>query len=177
MAAKIKERLDRQIRPLVADRGGDLVFKDFASGTLTLGMVGSPGASLPLQDSIANILRHYLPEVTKLRLVSVGAEAARPGTAQQASTVEARAIDVIEGQINPALAGHGGSLRLVEVKDNTLFVCFEGGCQGCAMAEVTLRQGVEGMIKAQVPEIMTVVDLTDHPSGTRPYFKAKKGPA
>ncbi len=177
VVARIKERLDRQVRPLVADRGGDLVFKDFASGTLTLGIVGSPGASLPLQDSIANILRHYLPEIRNLRLVSAGAEEARPVTAPSNDTVEARANDVIMDQINPALAGHGGALRLVEVKDTTAFVCFEGGCQGCAMAEVTLRQGIEGMVKAQVPEIMTVVDVTDHPSGTRPYFKAKKGPA
>ncbi|HEX9583161.1 MAG TPA: NifU family protein [Gammaproteobacteria bacterium] len=65
----------------------------------------------------------------------------------------------------------------MEVKDDTVYIRFEGGCQGCAMADVTLRQGVEVMIKEQVPEIVAVVDVTDHAGGTNPYFKTKKGPA
>ncbi len=64
----------------------------------------------------------------------------------------------------------------MEVEDGTAYIRFEGRCQGCAMAEVTLRQGVEVMIKEQVPEIVTVVDVTDHASGTNPYYKTKKGP-
>ncbi len=88
-----------------------------------------------------------------------------------------RVQHILDEQVNPAVGAHRGSVSLVEVKDDTAFIRFEGGCQGCAMADVTLRQGVEVMIKRQVPEIVAVVDATDHAAGTDPYFITKKGPA
>ncbi len=177
VTARIRKLLDKQIRPLVADRGGDLIFQNFTDGIVNLRIVGSPGASIPIKDDIGNMFRHHLPEVVDVQFVTTLTDidrAARggPGTSQTASVQL-----LLDEQINPAVSSHDGYIRLVEVKDDTAYIRFEGGCQGCAMAHVTLRQGVEVMIKEQVPEIVAVVDVTDHASGTNPYFKTKKGPS
>jgi Fe/S biogenesis protein NfuA len=69
---------------------------------------------------------------------------------------------------------HGGSAELVAVEDTTAYVRLGGGCVGCGMATVTLSQGIEVAIKEAVPEILSVVDVTDHASGTNPYYEAAK---
>ncbi len=78
---------------------------------------------------------------------------------------------VLEGQVNPAIAGHGGSAQLVAVEDGTAFLRLGGGCQGCGMVSVTLRQGIERAIRAAAPEITRVVDVTDHTAGATPYYE------
>lgn len=78
---------------------------------------------------------------------------------------------VIREQINPAVAGHGGYVSLVDVKDEIAYVRLGGGCQGCGMADVTLKQGVSVMIKKAVPEVKDVLDITDHANGTNPYYQ------
>jgi Fe-S cluster biogenesis protein NfuA len=175
--AKIKELLDEQIRPLVADRGGDLIFQNFTEGIVTLEIVGSPGASVPIKDNIGNMIRHYVPEVVEVRLVTPRSDTDRVLRGGPGTSPSMNAQRVLDEQINPAVRSHGGFIRLMEVKDDTAYIRFEGGCQGCAMADVTLRQGVEVMIKEQVPEIVAIVDVTDHSGGTNPYFKTKKGPS
>lgn len=77
---------------------------------------------------------------------------------------------LLEETLNPALAQHGGSVRLVEVRDKQAMVMFEGGCQGCAMSAATLQQGVERAILSSFPQIESVVDVTDHLSGENPYY-------
>jgi Fe/S biogenesis protein NfuA len=90
--------------------------------------------------------------------------------------VLSRAVqDVLDAQINPAVASHGGWVDLLEVKDQIAYVQLGGGCQGCGMADVTLKQGIEALILENVPEITTVVDTTDHASGTNPYYQPAKG--
>jgi Fe/S biogenesis protein NfuA len=84
---------------------------------------------------------------------------------------------VIEGQVNPGIASHGGRATLIDVKDDVVYVELGGGCQGCSMASVTLKQGVEQMIKQAVPQIRQVVDTTDHAGGSNPYFSGGKGGA
>ncbi len=84
---------------------------------------------------------------------------------------------VIDHQVNPAIAAHGGQVTLVAVRDATAYVQLSGGCQGCAMAAVTLKQGVEQLIRHLVPQIREVVDVTDHSSGSNPYFTAAKSGA
>jgi Fe/S biogenesis protein NfuA len=84
---------------------------------------------------------------------------------------------VIEQQINPSIAAHGGRATLIDVQDDRVFVELGGGCQGCSMASVTLKQGVERLIKQAVPSVREVVDTTDHAGGTNPYFSAAKGGA
>ena len=81
---------------------------------------------------------------------------------------------VIESRINPAIASHGGYVALVAVKDDVAYLRFGGGCQGCGMVDVTLKQGVEVMIKENVPEIKGVMDVTDHAGGTNPYYQPSK---
>jgi Fe/S biogenesis protein NfuA len=88
--------------------------------------------------------------------------------------VPQRVMQVIEQQINPAIAAHGGSAELVAVEEDTAYVRLGGGCVGCGMASVTLGQGIEVAILEAVPEVRQVVDVTDHASGTNPYFEAAK---
>jgi Fe/S biogenesis protein NfuA len=88
--------------------------------------------------------------------------------------VAQRVLAVLSEQINPAIASHGGHAELVAVDDDTAYLRLSGGCQGCGMAAVTLSQGIEVAIKEEVPEIMRVVDVTDHASGDNPYFESAK---
>lgn len=81
---------------------------------------------------------------------------------------------VLETQINPAIASHGGFAELVAVEDDTAFLRMGGGCQGCGLAQVTLSQGIEVAIKDAVPEINHVIDVTDHASGSNPYYESAK---
>jgi len=83
-------------------------------------------------------------------------------------------IRVLEEQINPAIASHGGRAELVAVEESIAYLRLGGGCQGCGMAAVTLSQGIEVAILDSVPEISEVVDVTDHASGTNPYFESAK---
>lgn len=79
--------------------------------------------------------------------------------------------EIFRAQINPAVAQHGGRIDLIDVEDATLVVRLMGGCQGCGMANVTLRQGVESAVKRMIPAVKGIRDITDHESGTNPYFK------
>jgi len=81
-----------------------------------------------------------------------------------------RVQEVIDTVIAPGVASHGGSVSLVRIEGQTAFISFGGGCQGCGAASVTLKQGVERLLKEGVPEIRRVVDTTDHASGENPYF-------
>jgi Fe/S biogenesis protein NfuA len=88
--------------------------------------------------------------------------------------VPQRVQQVIDQQINPAIAAHGGSAELVAVEESTAYVRLGGGCVGCGMAPVTLGQGIEVAILEAVPEVNQVIDVTDHASGENPYFEAAK---
>jgi Fe/S biogenesis protein NfuA len=99
--------------------------------------------------------------------------AARP-EADLSGEVPQRVIQVLEEQINPAIASHGGSAELVAVEGSIAYLRLSGGCQGCGMAAVTLSQGIEVAILDMVPEISEVVDVTDHDSGANPYYEAAK---
>jgi Fe/S biogenesis protein NfuA len=82
---------------------------------------------------------------------------------------------VLDDEINPAVAAHGGFVTLLDVKEDTVFIALGGGCQGCGMADVTLKQGIEVRIREAVPEIVRVIDSTDHAGGTNPYYRPSKG--
>lgn len=81
-----------------------------------------------------------------------------------------RVQDVLDLQVNPGVAGHGGSVSLVRVDGAVAVIQLHGGCQGCGAADLTLKQGIERMIKEAVPEIQTVRDATDHDAGENPYY-------
>jgi Fe/S biogenesis protein NfuA len=80
-------------------------------------------------------------------------------------------LELIESKINPAVAMHGGKVSLVDVRDGVVYISFGGGCQGCGMANVTLKEGVHKMLHEAVPGIRDIVDMTDHALGTNPYFR------
>ncbi len=85
-----------------------------------------------------------------------------------------RVKSVLDAEINPAIASHGGSITLVGVEGTEIYLEMGGGCQGCAMSRMTLRQGVERMVRQAVPEVTVIHDVTDHSSGENPFFE---GPA
>lgn len=78
--------------------------------------------------------------------------------------------ELIDAEINPQIASHGGFVELVDVKNNQVYVKMGGGCQGCGMADQTLKHGIERMIREAMPEIEQVIDVTDHGQGINPYM-------
>ena len=85
---------------------------------------------------------------------------------------------LLEQQVNPALASHGGFATLVGVEDETkVFLSMGGGCQGCAVSAMTLRQGIERAIKDNIPEVTDVVDVTDHEAGENPFYSSEDAAA
>ncbi len=78
---------------------------------------------------------------------------------------------VIDEEINPGIASHSGVITLNRVEGNTAYITMGGGCQGCAASTITLRSGIEGAFRAQVPLLGAILDETDHSAGTNPYFK------
>jgi Fe/S biogenesis protein NfuA len=81
-----------------------------------------------------------------------------------------RVQEIIDTEVNPAVASHGGNVSLVDVKDGEAIIAFGGGCQGCSAVDVTLKHGVETMIKENVPEITIITDATDHAAGANPFY-------
>lgn len=108
------------------------------------------------------------------------AVAAKPAPVAGAASVTAddalyeRVANLFDQEVNPMVARHGGRVELIDVQDAVVMVRMAGGCQGCGMADVTLRQGIEAMLQQHVPEVRGVVDITDHTAGSNPYFAAAK---
>ena len=84
---------------------------------------------------------------------------------------EDRVRQVLDEQVNPMVASHGGVVSLSGIENGEVFLRFGGGCQGCGMVDVTLKQGVEVMMKESVPDIVAIHDATDHDSGSNPYYR------
>ncbi len=167
ISAQIRELIDTRIRPTAQESGGDVDFRGFEDGVVLLDMQGT---AFSLMDGITQMLRHYVPEVREV--MDYRDALPKPGL----DTPQGEAVRrVLEEQINPAVAGHGGHIALVDVQDDTVYIRLEGGCQGCGMADVTLKQGVETVILREVPAITAVRDVTDHADGTNPYFQPGKG--
>ena len=81
---------------------------------------------------------------------------------------------LFDEQVNPMVARHGGRVELIDVQDAVVMLRLGGGCQGCGMADVTLRQGIEAMLSQSIPAVKGIVDITDHAAGANPYFAASK---
>ena len=113
---------------------------------------------------------------------AAAASGAPPVTAKSAAPTTGAAVDddalyervarLFDEQVNPMVARHGGRVELIDVQDAVVMLRMGGGCQGCGMADVTLRQGIEGMLAQHIPEVRGIVDITDHASGANPYFQA-----
>lgn len=88
--------------------------------------------------------------------------------------VPERINTLLEKAINPSLAQHGGYAELRAWEEPKAYILMGGGCQGCAVSSMTLRSGIERTLRDQIPEILEVVDVTDHASGTNPYYEPSK---
>ena len=84
--------------------------------------------------------------------------------------VRTKVQQVLDEMINPGVASHGGFVELLDVKDDNVFIRMGGGCQGCGAADVTLKMGIERLIREQVPQVREIFDTTDHASGMNPYY-------
>lgn len=86
---------------------------------------------------------------------------------------EIRAVvqELLDREVKRSIAAHGGRISIVDVRNGELFIAMGGGCQGCAASQVTLRQGFEVMVRRVAPEIVDIVDATDHAAGNKPFYR------
>ncbi|HLT69954.1 MAG TPA: NifU family protein [Acidimicrobiales bacterium] len=92
------------------------------------------------------------------------------GKIELTGSIEDKVRQLLDGRINPALAMHGGFAQLDRVEGDKVFVTMGGGCQGCAVSAMTLREGIARAITEAIPEVSEVVDVTDHSLGENPYY-------
>jgi Fe-S cluster biogenesis protein NfuA len=138
-------------------------------------VLGDPSARAPvdwkvLGKGVAKVIRSHLD--SGQFALSPSLIASMP-TADQ---LRARVREVLDEQVNPVVASHGGGVHLVDLIDNVVYLRMSGGCQGCGLADVTLRQGVDAAIRQAVPEIGRIHDLTNHAAGATPYRAAGSSP-
>jgi Fe-S cluster biogenesis protein NfuA len=84
--------------------------------------------------------------------------------------IRERVQHVLDSEINPSVAEHGGVVSLIDVQDNQVFIQMGGGCQGCGQADVTLKFGIENSIRATIPGVGDILDVTDHAAGRNPFY-------
>ena len=126
------------------------------------------GNWMPVAKQVGEAIRTVINSGDKIVADNVLANMPAPDAIRQ------KVLDVLNNEINPAVASHGGWVELIDIKGNEVFIKMGGGCQGCGMADVTLKQGVEKSIRLAVPEVGAIMDTTDHASGRNPYYQPAK---
>jgi cystathionine gamma-synthase len=169
LTAAVVAAVERSVTPSVIARGGAVRVVAVTDGVVTIEASGSPGAVVPATAQIEALLR-AVPGVTEVRLVWPGAASA----AGAPSSLAERVGRILDDVVNPAVAAHRGRVTLVDVEGGRVRIRLEGGCQGCGLAEVTVRQGIERLLRARVPEVVAVIDVTNHQAGTEPFFPPGK---
>lgn len=174
LAAQVTAVLTRSVLPSVIARGGAIrVATAGADGVVILEVSGSPGATLPLASRIEAAVRAAVPQVTAVRLVTPGAGPSEASAGAAADLAEA-ARRVLDAEVNPAIAAHRGHVTVTGAEDGWIRIRLDGGCQGCSLAEVTIRQGIEPLLRARLPAITGLTDVTDHEAGSDPFFSPEK---
>lgn len=120
------------------------------------------GATVDFVDRVNGSGFEIIPATASISAAS-SSKVAKGGLAEKVQLI-------LDEQVNPSIAGHGGQINLVDVKGTEVFMEMTGGCQGCAMSRMTLRQGVERTIQQHIPEVTMIHDVTDHAAGESPYF-------
>ena len=189
LAAEVTAVLGRSILPSVIARGAATLRVVAAEdGVVTLQADGSPGAVLPILGRIEAQIRAAVPGVTAVKLTSpdpvpsdpVPSDPAPPDPVPSgpvpsgADDLGSAAQRVLDTEINPAIAAHRGRVTVDGVTGGWIRVRLEGGCQGCSLAEVTIRQGIEPLLRVRLPQMTGLVDVTDHEAGTEPFFSPEK---
>lgn len=138
-----------------------------AESVVTIGK--EPSASWSgLKSAIGTAIRTQLltgvPAILKM---------AAHASTQERSDAELHAAvqELLDREVNRSIANHGGKISIVDVRQGKLFITMSGGCQGCASSQMTLRQGFEVMVKRVAPEIVEIVDATDHAAGKQPFYQ------
>ena len=164
--------LARSILPSVIARGatGIRVIAAGDDGVITLEADGSPGAVLPtgLPDRGADPRRR-----ARCHRGQAGGADPGPPTGGRGSP-RARPSGSWTPRSNPSIAAHRGHVTVASADGGWVRVRLEGGCQGCSLAEVTIRQGIEPLLRARLPGVTGVADVTDHEAGTDPFFSPEK---
>jgi NFU1 iron-sulfur cluster scaffold homolog, mitochondrial len=170
LAAAVTAALAHSILPSVIARGavGVRVTAVDDDGVITLEADGSPGAIRPILGRIEAQIRAAVPGVTAVRLASGPPPAPGPGDLGEA------AQRIIDAEVNPSIAAHRGHITVDSADGGWIRIRLEGGCQGCSLAEVTVRQGIEPLLRARLPGLTGVADVTDHEAGTDPFFSPEK---
>ncbi len=121
-----------------------------------------------LRSEVGAVIRTQL--LTGVRAIL---EAPQPSPSGNRNDDEIREVvqDLLDHETNPSIASHGGKISIVEVKDRKLYIEMSGGCQGCAASQVTPRRGFELMVRRVAPEVVDIIDTSDHASGTSPFCK------
>jgi Fe-S cluster biogenesis protein NfuA len=179
LAAQVAAALGRSVLPSVIARGGAIeVAGADTHGVVTLEVTGSPGAVFPLASRIEAAIRAAVPGVTAVRLVTprTGPSGSAVGAADSLGEddLAAAARQLLETEINPAIAAHRGHVTVTGADQGWIRIRLDGGCQGCSLAEVTLRQGIEPLLRARLPAFTGLIDTTDHEAGTNPFFSPEK---
>lgn len=118
----------------------------------------------PVVESVKRVVTDYfanLPEAPKARKRT-----------EKENALMLSVQNVLNQEINPMVASHGGFIEVADVKEKVVYLNLSGGCQGCGMAAVTLKQGVEKVLYERLPEIEQILDSTDHASGVNPYYSS-----
>jgi len=169
LAAEVTAALRHSILPSVIARGATAIRVVAAEdGVVTLQADGSPGAVRPILGRIEEQIRAAVPAVTAVRLASADPAPSEAGDLGRA------AQRILDADVNPAIAAHRGRVSVAGVTGGWIRIRLEGGCQGCSLAEVTLRQGIEPLLRARLPQLTGLVDVTDHEAGTEPFFSPAK---
>jgi Fe-S cluster biogenesis protein NfuA len=171
MVDRVAAALERSVLPSVIARGGGVRVVTVEDGVATLEVSGSPGAVLPLVSRIEGLIRADVPGVTRVRIVGPAAESP---PSRVGESVADRVRRVLDTEVNPMIAAHRGHVTLVDVDKGLVRIRLQGGCQGCSLAEVTVRQGIQPLLRTRVPEVVGLIDDTDHEAGTEPFFSAAK---
>jgi len=135
---------------------------------VTITAKGTGGEWLPLAKQVGSAIRSVIQSGDK-PISDSFLESLPP-----ADQIRTRIEELFAREINPSIAAHGGFVELLEVKGNEVYLRLGGGCQGCGMADVTLKQGIEGSIRKVVPEVGAILDTTDHAAGRNPYYAPSK---
>ena len=169
LAGRVAAALGRSVIPAVIARGATVRVAAIEDQVAVLEVAGSPGAVLPLAARIEAQVRAAVPEITGVRIVTPGGPPSAGG-----GTLAEQARRILDAEVNPAIAAHRGHVTVAGADQGWVRIRLEGGCQGCSLAEVTLRQGIEPLLRARLPGLAGLADVTDHQAGTEPFFPPAK---
>jgi Fe/S biogenesis protein NfuA len=156
-AISLVEREDKQKTEIAINLEGIRVLLNLDTSTLL------SGATISLSDDGGFRVETPRPNRPPTTITSSGG-------AGLSGPLAERVQAVFDELVNPRIASHGGAVELVDVADDVIYVRMTGGCQGCAASALTLRQGIDRMVREEIPEVRDIIDLTDHDAGVNPYY-------